>query len=329
MINNISFIVIARNEAFAVDKCLHAIFSMPLRNCEVIAVDSDSSDRTLAVMKRYLNQHSIMKIFQCKGYINAAVARNIGLNKAQKKYICFCDGDTEWNADFIQQAIKLMNSQEAIAVAGQLKEHIYSPDYNKIIKTQTRFPYPRKKNIYYCGGNFIVLKNYAHQAGSWDEGLVRNEDIDYTLRLSRIGPVIGLPMIMGIHHTQSPEERTMLFQKQGVAKYHGAVLRKNIDRPKILFDLLISKNPGFIPGYILYFALLLSLTISFFNLRVAAFLFASILGMISLDLILGLSKGSSLQHRFLTHYCYPFFILIGLIKKSHRAKRITDVIQIT
>jgi hypothetical protein len=84
-------------------------------------------------------------------------------------------------------------------------------------------------------------------------------------------------------HTPTSPRKNNAFSKARRGKYHGAVLRKNIDRPKILFDLLISKNPDLFRAY-LVLALLLSLTISFFNLRVAAFLFASILGMISLDL---------------------------------------------
>jgi glycosyltransferase involved in cell wall biosynthesis len=53
MIRHLSFIVIARNEAFAIDKCLASIAAMPMTECEVICVDSASTDDTLEYEKLY------------------------------------------------------------------------------------------------------------------------------------------------------------------------------------------------------------------------------------------------------------------------------------
>ncbi len=65
VLRNISFIVIARNESFAIEKCLGSIASMPLTECEVICVDSDSTDKTLDVMKGYIGKIQNYKIIQC------------------------------------------------------------------------------------------------------------------------------------------------------------------------------------------------------------------------------------------------------------------------
>ncbi|MFP4573785.1 MAG: glycosyltransferase family 2 protein, partial [Desulfobacterales bacterium] len=64
MIENISFIVIARNEEFGVNKCLESIATMNPVNCEVICVDSDSSDNTLEVMKSYTGKIDNLRVIQ-------------------------------------------------------------------------------------------------------------------------------------------------------------------------------------------------------------------------------------------------------------------------
>ena len=138
MIANVSFIVIARNEAFAVEKCLESIAVMPLKDCEVICVDSDSTDETLEVMKRHVGKIDNLRIIQCSGYLNAAVARNAGIEYATKDYIFFVDGDVELYPEFICEALDRIDSGKADAVTGKLIEIQYSPDYTNEIKRLVR-----------------------------------------------------------------------------------------------------------------------------------------------------------------------------------------------
>ena len=49
---NISFIIIAANEEFAIKKCLESIDKLPLVNCEIICIDSSPNDYTIDIMKK-------------------------------------------------------------------------------------------------------------------------------------------------------------------------------------------------------------------------------------------------------------------------------------
>ena len=245
VIENVSFIVIARNEEFALERCLRSFLSMPLVNCEILAIDSDSTDRTLDVMRTYATENPIVSVFRCTGYVNAAVARNVGLNRARKKYACFSDGDTEWSADFVRQSLRIMEADEADAVTGGLTERVYSPAYDRVLETSTRVSFASRESVSYCGGNFITRRAVADSVGSWDERMERNQDIDYTLRVSRYGRLTAIPACMGTHHTQLYQERVWKQFRDRQLRFHGALLRKNLDRPKILAELVLKKNRAF------------------------------------------------------------------------------------
>ncbi len=286
---------------------------MPLIGCEVICVDSDSTDGTLDIMKSYACANPIVSVFRCSGYVNSAVARNIGLDRAQKAYICFCDGDTEWESGFVHQALQMMEAGEADAVMGGLREQVYSPSYERVIETRTRVCVSSRRTNYYCGGNFIVRKAVALSVGRWDERMVRNQDIDYTLRVSRCGHFIGLPVFMGIHHTQDCGERVWGAVWNGRPRFHGAVLRKNLDRPKVVTALVFQKNRGFLPGYAFYALCITAIAAGFITSWPPLYVAAAPLGFAVADLAWGVLRGKELLKRFLTHYCYPLLVLFGFL----------------
>lgn len=313
MIENVSFVVIARNEEFAVDRCLRSLLSMPLANCEVLAIDSDSTDKTLNVMKKYASESPIVSVFRCSGYINAAIARNVGLDRAQKKYICFCDGDTEWDGEFVRQALEIMQAGEADAVTGGLKEKVYSPSYEKVLETKTRVSFLSRKAVYYSGGNFMVRKAVALAAGRWDDRMVRNQDIDYTLRVSRCGNFIGLPVCMGIHHTQHYRERIWGALRNGQLRFHGAVLKKNLDRPKVFAALVFQKNRGFLPGYAFYTLCIAGIVAGFLTNWLPLYVAAAPLSFVIADFAWGILRHKKVLKRFVTHYFYPASVLLGFL----------------
>ncbi len=90
MIKNISFIVIAKDESFGIEKCLRSLAGMDLNECEVICIDSGSTDDTVNVMKEYTGKIPNYRIIVCAGYCNTSMAMNIGIAKSTMEMIFFC-----------------------------------------------------------------------------------------------------------------------------------------------------------------------------------------------------------------------------------------------
>jgi len=328
IIRNVSFIVIARNESFAIAKCLRSIACMPLTDCEVICVDSDSTDNTLDVMKGYIGRIENYKIIQCSGYLNAAVARNAGMQYATKRYIFFVDGDVELSPDFISDALNKMESGKADAVTGILDEIVYSDDYKQIKKPRShRTFYPRVMEISHSGGTFLVTSQLAETVGPWDERMVRNQDIEYILRLSRYGRFLAIPVVMGTHHTLSYNERPWLHFKKRYPMYFGMLIRKNWDQPKALL-LLFRRNRGFIAGFVVYGLFLVGiLATAFLSLPFLYVAFAISLMVIS-DLCWGAIRKKNILNHFLTHYLHVPLIIAGIFFDANHNRPRTAVKQI-
>ena len=90
-ITDLSFVIIAHNEQFSLPKCLDSIAGMELQDCEVIIVDSGSTDGTQAAAMSYRDRIQNLRILHITGKQNASVARNAGASCATCNHIFFID----------------------------------------------------------------------------------------------------------------------------------------------------------------------------------------------------------------------------------------------
>ena len=84
----ISFIILTYNEERAIKRCIESIISLA---DEIIVIDSQSSDRTLDIIKS-LNS-DIIYIYSIKWINDFSYARNVGIDKASGDWIFFIDAD--------------------------------------------------------------------------------------------------------------------------------------------------------------------------------------------------------------------------------------------
>mgnify|MGYP001422938955 CR=1 FL=1 len=306
---NISFVLIARNECFGVEKCLTSLSLLPLRHCEIICVDSGSTDETMDVMLRFSGVIPNLRIFTIKGYSNAAVARNVGIKFASCDFIFFVDGDVEINPSFISIGINRLCSDVG-AITGRLCEIQYTRDFSKTLKIiSDRFYIKSERLIYASGGCFITTKSVVKYVGLFDERLEKSQDYDYTLRITRHFFMLAIPISMGIHHTVGYEDRFRFFTqiKKLHALYFGAVLRRNILNFRGIFWLLMSKERGIALGGVLW--VMGFVGISFFG-EVGFFALCTL---IATDLFVGYFKGNDLLYRLYLHYFFPILTFIGFM----------------
>lgn len=110
----ISFIIPLYNCETLVGRCLDSIFaaSVDKELFEVIVVDDGSKDRSVDVVKDYMEKHSNM-LLVCQQNAGASAARNAGLRKAQGRYIWFVDADDSIVPAFLEKVIHLLLDDDA------------------------------------------------------------------------------------------------------------------------------------------------------------------------------------------------------------------------
>ena len=93
MTNNvISVIIPIFNSELYLKECLDSVCNQTFRNLEIICINDGSSDNSLSILHEYGKQDTRIKIIDQKNG-GPGMARNVGLNNSNGKYIYFMDSD--------------------------------------------------------------------------------------------------------------------------------------------------------------------------------------------------------------------------------------------
>jgi len=126
--SELTIIVTMQNTRDYLKKCLDSIAFQTFRDFEVFLVDDNSACKSEDIVHDYCSKFPISYY-----YLNEALgpggARNIALNKASGKYICFCDSDDWIDLNYYEKAVSFMNEAKAeIGNCGLIRNYDIQPN---------------------------------------------------------------------------------------------------------------------------------------------------------------------------------------------------------
>lgn len=235
----LSFIIIGRNEGWKLSKCFDSVFESilfnNLKDSEVIYIDSQSTDNSVKIAQSYQK----IKIFLITGELNAAIARNIGAKEATGDILFFIDGDMELDKKFLSYAI-VDNDLKYENLTGHIDDYLYDHNNNFLgIKNRTYNQIiPKKEQIIKTnGGIFLIKKSVWDFLNGMNTKYKRSQDIDFSIRLSKIGlSIFVLPYMICKHHTieYSNDRRMWQNLNDKYYAYHALILREHFSSVFIL-----------------------------------------------------------------------------------------------
>ena len=98
----ISIVVPVYNVEKYIPRCIESILNQTYKNWEVIFINDGSKDNSLEVLKNYQKKDNRIKIIDKKNE-GSGVARNIGIEKSEGKYLAFLDSDDWYEKDFLEK----------------------------------------------------------------------------------------------------------------------------------------------------------------------------------------------------------------------------------
>ncbi len=113
----VSVIVPVFNTEKYLEKCLNSLVNQTLQDIEIICVNDGSTDNSLAVIRKFAQKDSRIKIINQK-HSKQGAARNNGINAANGEYIGFVDSDDWIDLDYYEklyQTSKKYDSDLALA----------------------------------------------------------------------------------------------------------------------------------------------------------------------------------------------------------------------
>lgn len=120
----VSVIIPLYNKEDTIERAIDSILKQSYTDFEIIIVDDGSTDKSLEIVKTYVD-NSIVRIIEQEN-AGPGAARNRGIVASRSELVSFLDADDEWLPDFLINAIDLFDAHKKIA--GVITSFYEGPD---------------------------------------------------------------------------------------------------------------------------------------------------------------------------------------------------------
>lgn len=110
---DISVIIPVYNVEKYIGQCLKSLQEQSYHFFEIICVDDGSEDKTVDIIKEYIEQDSRIQLIEMPHCGKAGVMRNEGLKHARGEYCLFLDGDDFFEKDMLKKSLKKAREDQA------------------------------------------------------------------------------------------------------------------------------------------------------------------------------------------------------------------------
>ena len=210
-----SVIIPVRNKKNHLNRCLNSVLRQTFTRIEVLVVDDESSDGSLAIARSYQKKDDRIRIFQRDtpgpgGY----AARNLGLQQASYDWCAFLDADDEWQEDHLEVTGRLIQRypNTVLITSSWIIDDGHDQildDYSRATNSDT----PRRLTLddYLEGprpiwtGVVRAKTSFLREVGFFDERWRHGADTEYWFRLflKGGGGILWVPGPTAIYHTDS------------------------------------------------------------------------------------------------------------------------------
>lgn len=166
----VTVIVTTKNNSQTIAACLSSITAQTYPEIELIVVDNNSTDDTVALSKKYT------KHVYTKGPERSA-QRNYAVNKAKGQYVLIIDSDMELGTKVVEQCVAAANEETKALI---IPEQSFGEGFWSQCKALER--------SFYVGVDWIEAPRFFDRSlylevGGYDEKIVGGEDWDLHVRI--------------------------------------------------------------------------------------------------------------------------------------------------
>ncbi len=252
-IPEISVIVIGRNEAACIERCLRSVFASleGFRDYEVIYVDSASEDDSVSIAGTFP-----IRILQLRREwrLTPSAGRFIGYHNASGRFLAFVDGDTVLDPGWLAKSCAFLRGRpEYGGVAGILDKACFTRDGQSTLIAQNHYKQNSEEAVTDArslGGIATYRREAMQRAGTFNPFLPTGEECEVALRLRKAGYRLArIYAPMCVAHTLPPESvqeimrrsRAHLYDYGTTLRYcltNGSALRFSVEQMRYVYTFL-------------------------------------------------------------------------------------------
>ncbi len=211
----VSVIVLNFNGAQIIGKCLDHLLAQTYRDFEILLVDNNSSDSSLAIAESYLACGKL-SIVRAGRNLGVAGGRNLGLKYVQGEIIAFIDNDGYAGADWLAEAVRVLDSDPRVgAVAPVVFFHrnktilngaggsINYQGYGRDLCFGVPYEFAQLKPLvmYPMGCGMVVRRRIFDRFGHFDpKSVYYYDDTELGVRVWRAGMQVALAPSSWVDH---------------------------------------------------------------------------------------------------------------------------------
>jgi glycosyltransferase involved in cell wall biosynthesis len=233
----VSIIIPAHNSSAYVEDALRSALQQEYANKEIIVIDDGSTDSTPRVLRSFKDKITILH----QANAGPGAARNRGLKHANGHYIAFLDADDYWLPGKLRLQIDYLQKHREIG-AVYSKWMRWCPDADGNFSYPSLTDQPHQASIVAQDSGWIytdllfechlltsavvLRRTVIEQVGFFDEQLLRGQDYDYWLRLSRVTQIHKLDQELVLYRIHGDN----IAVKYPNQNYELMIVEKNVSR---------------------------------------------------------------------------------------------------
>lgn len=249
----VSVVIVNYNGEEYIEECLYSLYNQTYSNIEIIVLDNNSSDNSVAVLKKHEEN---IKLILCEENVGFAKGNNIAIKESSGEFIALLNNDAIADKEWIEKMVDAMNNNPLI---GSCACKIISYYDNKVMdsaglliswdgmsrgrgREESIDNFNNKEyTLIPSGCAALYRKSALSEVGLFDESFFCYcEDTDLGIRLQLQGwRCIYVPEAKVFHRYSESAGKYSLFKAYHVERNHYWVVIKNY--PLILVIL----NPFF------------------------------------------------------------------------------------
>lgn len=213
----IAVIILTWNRVDDIVTCLESFADVHYPNLEVVVVDNNSADDTVATMRARYAWTTLIVNDDNLGYVGG---NNVGIRYALghgADYVFILNSDTKMMPTCLDELVRVMQSDPRIAIAGAKNLYMQNPAFTwgkygvlnwgpMLVRTHGRFVRDyveaSPKDVDWVIGNGCMMSREALETvGIFDEAFFQvNEDVDWCVRARKLGYRVVYVDTAAIHH---------------------------------------------------------------------------------------------------------------------------------
>jgi len=194
MENLVSFIVTTLNEGDYIKACLKSLKNQTYKNKEIILVDSNSTDKTVEIAKRYVDKILIKPCIM-------PVGRNLGAKEAKGDILAFVDADIILSRDWCEKILPYLYDDRVVAAYGDLLPLSATGKASAAYELQNLCNSFLRKVKKTCFGKLgtatAVKRSVFERVNGYPEDHASCEDVELSLRIGKYGEIKFVPDAKG------------------------------------------------------------------------------------------------------------------------------------